>query len=428
MDVNIDDVFGVSRDLPLNYIDRKGVDDEFVNRLARDQHIVIYGSSKQGKTSLRKKWLNDDDYIVVSSHNRWKLSDLHSAILKEAGYVTRRSSTQTISGEAKLVVSAEGELRIPFLSKAKAGAEGSAGATVTNSETVAEMELDPSDANDVIRALEAIEFSKFVVIEDFHYLPEDSQREFSFALKTFHENSKTTFVVVGVWREQNRLIGYNGDLTERVYSIDVDYWSKEDLFRVIHEGENILNIKFDDEFIQKVLDNCFNSVHLVQEACRRACRESGVFSPQPSTKIVAEGVDGAQKIKEIVSDQKGRYFGFMQNVSDGFQQTDKEMPKWVIYSLLKSGVAELTEGLRLREISEIIKAAHPDGQALNPGNITQILKSISSLQIQKGIRPIVIDYDNPNRVLNVVDKGFLIWFANQDREELLREVGLPTEV
>jgi hypothetical protein len=63
------------------------------------------------------------------------------------------------------------------------------------------------------------------------------------------------------------------------------------------------------------------------------------------------------------------------------------MPKWIDYAILKSAVEQLEAGLRLREISKLIKTAHPKGQALNPGNITQALISASSLQVKKNIRP-----------------------------------------
>jgi hypothetical protein len=62
----VGEVFGISRELPVNYVLRKGIDDKLIDNLTRDHHIVIFGSSKQGKTCLRKSCLNDDDYIVVS--------------------------------------------------------------------------------------------------------------------------------------------------------------------------------------------------------------------------------------------------------------------------------------------------------------------------------------------------------------------------
>ena len=64
------DVYGIGRDLPLNYVSRKAVDDYFVANLTRDKHVIIYGSSKQGKTSLRKHCLIADDYIVVHCSNK----------------------------------------------------------------------------------------------------------------------------------------------------------------------------------------------------------------------------------------------------------------------------------------------------------------------------------------------------------------------
>jgi len=42
------DVYGITRELPLNYVERGDVDQKADN-LIRDKHIVIYGSSKQGK-------------------------------------------------------------------------------------------------------------------------------------------------------------------------------------------------------------------------------------------------------------------------------------------------------------------------------------------------------------------------------------------
>lgn len=67
------DVYGVGRELPMNYVTRRSVDDVFVENLTRDKHIVVYGSSKQGKTSLRKNWLKDDDHIILSCLNTMAL-------------------------------------------------------------------------------------------------------------------------------------------------------------------------------------------------------------------------------------------------------------------------------------------------------------------------------------------------------------------
>lgn len=422
-----DDVFGVNRDLPMNYVVRKGVDEKFIESLSRDQHIVIYGSSKQGKTSLRKKCLMDADYIVVSCQNKWTLAELHASILKEAGFNVRQSVEKTASGTHKVIAGIEAKAKVPILAEGSGKAGYEYQNSSTNKESWKPLELDPNDPNDIIRALNEIEFSKFIVLEDFHYLPDQTQRDFAFSLKTFHENSKLTFIVVGVWREENRLIGFNGDLTDRVLSVDVDTWEQESLSEVMDSGASLLNVSFDNDFRKDLLQRSFDSVHIVQEACRRACRLSGVnetYSGNGPLNI-GKGVDAAEIVGQVVSEQAGRYRGFLMGFADGFQETDLEMPKWVIYAILCSSVDQLEKGLRLRRISAIIKNKHPKGKDLNNGNITQILNSASSLQNKKGTRPLVIDYDAANTSLHVVDKGFLIWLSSQNIAELMDDLSLP---
>lgn len=421
----VDDVFGVSRDVPLNYVDREEVDGKFIQSLSRSHHIVIFGSSKQGKTCLRKHCLNAEDYITVSCHNKWKLNDLHAAILKQAGYEIKQSTSQAVGGHFKLEVTGSGQVKVPLLAKGEVGTTGEYEKNHETVENKVALELDPLDANDIIRALKEIGFTKFVAIEDFHYLPDDTQREFAFALKTFHEQSKISFIVTGVWREQNRLIAFNGDLTERVFSVDVDNWSHTDLHSVIEAGEYLLNVSFDEAFKNEIIVGCNDSVHLVQEACRRACRDNNIFETQDTCITLGTAPLAKKLLKEIVHEQSARYNAFIMNFSDGFQQTDLEMPKWIIYTVLLSSVEELEKGIRLREVTRIIRERHPRGAKLNQGNITQALSSSGSLQSEKGIRPIVIDYDGTNRNLHVVDKGFLLWLAQQDRDELLADLELP---
>jgi len=76
------DVFGVSRDLPITYIERDDVDDKLLDNLTRDKHVIIYGSSKQGKTCLRRHCLQEDDYILIQCQNTWDVGKLSEAILK----------------------------------------------------------------------------------------------------------------------------------------------------------------------------------------------------------------------------------------------------------------------------------------------------------------------------------------------------------
>jgi len=413
------DVYGIGRDLPLNYVSRKSVDELLVSSLTRDKHLVIYGSSKQGKTSLRKHCLNESDYIVVHCSNKWSLSELHAAILKKVGFEITQSTTRTSTGRNKIVAAFKASLLGVGVEAA-----GEKERSLAEAVTKRPLELDPEDVNDIIKALEG--FSKYIVLEDFHYLPIETQKDFAVALKAFHEQSSLCFIVVGVWLEESRLTVYNGDLTGRVIGINADKWSNVELSEVIEAGEHLLNIRFTEPFKEELLSGCLDSVYIVQESCYQACAAQNIHFTQDAQVEVGVGVDVQKIIREVVNQQTGRYNSFITQFAAGFQDTALQMYKWLLYPVLTATTEKLEEGLRYREMRDVLREHHPEGKALNLGNLTQALQATASLQVKKDIKPIVLDYDQTNLRLNVVDRGFLIWIENQDRKELLELADLPT--
>jgi hypothetical protein len=199
------DVFGITRELPLNYVTRPDVDGKLIDSLTREKHLIVHGGSKQGKTSLRKYNLKRDDYIVISCQNKWEVAELMAAILKAAGYQVTQSDSRTASGKNKITIKAEGKGKLPLVGEAGGSGEYT---KETDTESTVErkpLDLDPSDTNDIITALQSLEFRKYIILEDFHYLPIETQRDFSFALKAFHEQSKFTFIIVGFGRRRTGL-------------------------------------------------------------------------------------------------------------------------------------------------------------------------------------------------------------------------------
>ena len=417
----VGDVFGISRDLPLNYHERSSADTVLLESLTRDKHLVIYGSSKQGKTCLRKHCLKHDDYITVHCSNKWQLHDLHSNVLKRAGFEVTQSTTKTASGKQKILARA----KLAFFG---GGAEGGVETErqTSTQETTTPLELDPEDVNDVIGALKHIGFQKFIVLEDFHYLPIEAQKDFAVALKAFHENSPYCFIVIGVWLEENRLTVYNGDLTGRVLSVNADRWMSDELEQVITTGEELLNISFDETFKRDLLRGCSESVFIVQEVCYKCCIVDNIYETKDEHRTAGQTRNASDIIAEVVKQHTGRFNSFISQFADGFQDTELKMYRWLLYPVLMSTTSELEKGLRQADIRRSLQEHHPQKKGLNPGNVTQALISAGNLQVKKDIKPIVLDYDQTNLRLNVVDRSFLIWLERQNREDLLEMAGLPT--
>lgn len=417
----LNDVYGIARELPANYVVRQDVDVEFVEALTQHEHIVVYGTSKQGKTSLRKYNLQDKDYITVVCQNRWTLSQLHGAILKAAGYTVEGTTSRTMTGETKLSAKLTGGLKWgPVQFGGEAGTESTDVDTRTTTE--APMDLDAEDVNDIISALDHAEAPRYIVLDDFHYLPEETQQNFAVALKAFHENSNYQFIISGVWLDENRLLQYNGDLGGRVTSINADRWSRNQLMEVITEGERLLNVKFDADFVDELVEGAFESVWVVQDVCLRACKSAGVFKTQNSLSVLNGEVPSL--IEQAVGMHSARFNGFIPRFAEGFQDTRLKMYGWILYVVLSASIEELEAGLTLSQITKAINEAHPESP-INAGNITQALQFTASLQIANmRVKPIILDYDQTDRKLNVMDRTFLIWLQSQSRNALVEMLGL----
>jgi hypothetical protein len=62
----LEEVFGVSAKPIRSYVERNEVDSRFREALESDKQIIVYGSSKQGKTALVSKYLPYEKNLLVS--------------------------------------------------------------------------------------------------------------------------------------------------------------------------------------------------------------------------------------------------------------------------------------------------------------------------------------------------------------------------
>lgn len=230
-----------------------------------------------------------------------------------------------------------------------------------------------------------------------------------------------------MWLDENRLIQLNGDLAGRVLAVDADSWSASELRAVIESGGVLLNVEFDEQFILRLLASCFDSVWIVQECCYRLCDEAGVFHSDHPVQTIGAGVDSASVAQAVVATQSARYNAFLSGFAEGFMETSLEMYRCLLLPVILSEPVELERGVAYPEIRRTIDKYHPNGP-INPGNLTQALKSTASLQSKLGLKPLVIDYNQSRRRLDIVDRSFLIWLQHQATDELLLICGLPASI
>ena len=229
------------------------------------------GAQNRVRHRFEKKNLLEDDYICITCSNTWNISDINESILKKAGYQVVVSESKTLKGTSKVNLSVG-------LGDNKIGTDISM--ELAKQINKQHLELDLNNTNDVISALKEINFIKFIVLEDFHYLKVESQVDFSISLKAYHEESRLCFIIVGVWLEDDRLTTFNGDLAGRIVSINADEWLDEDIDELFSVSEALLNISFLKEFKDSVKVNCNGSIFLVQQLCMKVCVVVNKIWPQ----------------------------------------------------------------------------------------------------------------------------------------------------
>lgn len=416
----IDDVYGMARRrLPLTYVERPNVDARFLNEVGRDNHIVIYGSSKQGKTSLLLRTLQDDDYVVAQCATDWTKERLYSTILKNLGVVLVESMSRANSRGDEM--SAELEVEAGFSVFAKFRAKGAAKVTGGSEDSVVEktIPVDLSSANDVIQLLDDMGFTKFVVIEDFHYLPVDVQKQFAGDLKAFYERSPVSFIIVGVWLEKNRLIVYNGDLSHRLTSIPADVWTTDELADVVRAGERYTNSTFSTPVVAELVERAQLNVGQLQEALRQMFLARGVYVT-PDTPISFDDIDEVKQAFTYVAEQlAGRYANSINKFSEGLRDQTLHMYKWIMHAVIAAPSSERRAGLKTMDIVRHVQEVHPRGSGVFPNNVMAALTNVSKVQSHADITPIIFDYDLTHKRLTIVDNGFHVYLEGTSKEEAL---------
>lgn len=271
----------------------------------------------------------------------------------------------------------------------------------------------------MIRILEDLKFAKYIVLEDYHYLPIEVQREVAIDLKAFHEKSDISFIVVGVWLEQNRLALYNGDLMGRVVPIEADEWTGEELFKVIEAGEQLLNIKFPEKVVSGLIAACQGNVGLLQEACHLLCDRCAVFETQGDLREVGSVEMLDHLMDRIASEQSGRYSNFIADFAQGFKNSKNEMYKWLIACVITANPIELKAGIRQSDLLSRMKRSHANAARLQQSNVAQALKNIARLQQQKRIQPVILDFNEKENRLRVVDVGLILFLSRKQKADLL---------
>lgn len=426
------DVFGVKSKLIASYVERIEVDNKFKEAIIDGNEVIVYGSSKQGKTSLILKHLIEDDFVKVECSPQTQTIDIYKSILRQMNITFHESEVKDSSLEHGGKVAANFKVNIPFFADASIGGDVADKAITKTSIKEVSIEYNLALAQDVSELLKKIHFKKYIVLENFHYLPQEVQEALAFDLRTFQDHH-IIFIILGIWREANRLIQFNGDLLDRVTEIPVEPWSADDFRKVIRKGAQLLNVDF-SEIEDKLIEESFDSIGVVQEIAKLCCQYADVYETTEKRRILKEQ-HLQQALKQKALDYGTRHIRNFEAFVDVIRKTSNQsgkpslaLPYYFIRLLLNHRFEEIERGLSRATLLEEIRKIHHRPDDVRSGDLGAFLHNISQHQITKKIQPPFVDYDRGGKILKIIDSSMYFFLKNCDREEILADIPNPLNV
>lgn len=431
----LNEVFGVSPNQILSYVERDNIDSKFTQSLCTGNHIVVYGASKQGKTALVSRHLPYDENIVVRLTPSTNISDIYSSVLRQSDIEIEISHTNESASNMSATVGIKAKAKLLIFGEGEASSSGTLGSKEAISQSYQTIPFNLALAQDVSELLHKINFDKKIILENFHYLDEEKQRELSFDLRTFQETG-ILFVILGVWRKKDRLRIYCTDLTDRVDDIPVEPWIEENFKQVIFNGSKELNISFSKSIISQFISNSFGSIGVLQEILKACCKAADIKEThQGTTRNLSDDKFAVAALDEKRDEYRENHQQSLELLASGnithSKGKDKiplHLPYYLVRVIAQQGYSGINGGLSRADITESIKKMHHRPNDVRPSDISNLLHNLSSLQFKKKLNPPLMDYDQGKKSLFAIDSTFFYFLKNSDLNEFEEELPSPIDL
>lgn len=434
--LKLEQVFGVSRDQVATYIERETVDNALMVALKETRQIIIYGSSKQGKTSLLHRHVQPDNRVTVHCGPTTTAEDIYRSFLRQRDVEIVTEKSSGTSRDIGTSISAKFTAMIPFFGEGSAETKGEVKAGTKQDVKRKAIEFNLANAQDVGELLHQVGGSSefFHVLENFHYLADDVQRQMAFDLRTFEEMG-LRFVILGVWRERNRLVQYNGDLQDRVAEVPVEPWEAPDFQRIVDKGSEILRVTFSPEVGARIFTEAHGSVAVVQELLKKVCERAGITESIPGNKErfhLADVTQLQEAIGDKVAEYAARHVRSLESIAAGSRarRTTEEtaalfLPYHLVRVMVHRTYNELKDGIERKTLQQLIQDEHKTPNNVRTSDVTGMLLRLAALQANQNIVPPLFDFDPGTRRVKVVDSTLYFFIDNCDPEEVMAEIPHP---
>jgi hypothetical protein len=361
-----------------------------------NEHLIIHGPSKSGKSTLWGSRLFDENVIKIPCRPKTTLTDLYCEIVDELNiyFLSAKDTGVDIKEEFKSEV---------YAKLAEFGRSSSVTSSVSRSEKTHEERLvhpiiSSRNLNKYIKAAK-----KFVVIENIHYADDDLKHELAKELHNFSDY-KCKWILVGVQHKADDIFLENRDLVGRLREIPTGYFSKDQIFEILEKGEAVLNIKLSVELKDKIFQESQGVSALAQDIAKNYCILAGIDKTQRASRRLDLDVELFKRCCGLIGNSNVQVFRrFVSDIQKGGRSDGTTKKYYWILRVIKDNMIP-KDGIYNTDIFRHIQEYAQSTS--DQSGITQGLQYINKMQDNNNISPPVLEYDESRKKLFILDPYF----------------------
>ncbi len=372
------------------------------------QVLSISGPTKSGKTVLVRKVLGENGIripgaSITSGDDFWVRLGYHLGVFEDE--TAQLAHQETDLGATSVTGSV-----------AAAGAE----MTRDSSDTVTRGRVQSRRVPGELAASNRLRERRTpIIIDDFHYVPRDTQLAIVRGLKDLIFEGLPV-ILISVPHRAYDAVRVEREMTGRVVQLQIPLWTPEELERIAHDGFDALNLELDSAIVADLAEQAFGSPHLMQDFCLAIGRENGISeAPRARARLRAPDRDAffRSRAESTSRTEFDRLARGPRTRSDRKARGLKSGGELDIYGAVLEAIAhcgpktEITyEELRgaLREILH-----GPDVPQLH--EVTRVLEKLDEIAHGSEAGEPVVDWDVEFTTLHITDPFFAYFLRWGDR-------------
>ncbi len=372
------DVFTPGGQPSVTYVGREHLDLEGMLNKALKQGFtlnVVTGPTKSGKTVLCTRVLASGfQYITVEGGQIRTESDFWNHL----AYQLNIAATATKGSSSTVTLQTTGAIKtgVPVIAEGQGSFSSSDATQSNNSATYSNVPI-------LAVSNKLLESKIAILVDDFHYIPQDIQKSIIQALKAPIFKGLTVLFLAVPHRAFDP-ITVEDEMQGRFRHIPIPSWSSDDLVLSPKRGFDALNVDCSKALADRICQESFSNPLLVQEICSELCASAGIFEKQnikksiderliaPTLQTVAEskGFPKYRKLREGPQSRKDRQ---SRNLKDG---GSADIYEALLMALAKLGPKPRTQYDELRAtLRDIIE----EGQVPQKHEVTAALTHMSKI-------------------------------------------------